>query len=386
MSSLGDDGIQPKITLSILADQLGAKAGGGRFTTGFLKALVTHPETWEHLERLFIVATQNESTQCLGVLPPSVSIVRRRFPSRLRSTWLTLLFSKTLPASTVAHGPFFYVFPGQAKRRMITFHDASFLDDRFHPSKKNRAFVRMFTKIVLPSCHALVCISDTVMADLKRSFPHLPYECVRIYQGVSKVGEEQRYSSAVADDHCTERPFILTVGTIEPRKNYDRILDAYEFLLGEQGDSAPDLVIVGREGWMCEATIGRIKALELSGRVHWMNDATDRQLAWYYGHAALFTYLSLYEGFGYPPFEAAFAQVPMVLSNCSAVGEIWSNYATCVDPSNVREIVAAWKWGLNLQDGERQWIVERQKRRGAEFTWERCVTEYLQLYDTLAQV
>ena len=181
-----------------------------------------------------------------------------------------------------------------------------------------------------------------------------------------------------------ERPLILLVGTVEPRKNYDRVLDAFEYLLREESGERPDMAIVGRPGWMSDSVISRMVALERSGRFRWVRDADDAAVASLYRRATVFSYLSLYEGFGYPPFEAALAGVPMVLSNASAVGEIWGGHACCVDPVDVGGIVKAWKWALALEGAGRQEVVARQLRRAREFSWSRCVREYVRLYRELA--
>jgi glycosyltransferase involved in cell wall biosynthesis len=106
-------------------------------------------------------------------------------------------------------------------------------------------------------------------------------------------------------------------------------------------------------------------------------------LAEAYAKAGVFTYLSLSEGFGYPPFEAAYARCPMVLSSASSVGEIWSGHARCVDPLDVEGIVAAWKWALSLGGAEREAVVAGQERRAREFTWTRAVNEYLAFWGGL---
>ena len=120
--------------------------------------------------------------------------------------------------------------------------------------------------------------------------------------------------------------------------------------------------------------------------MRWLNNASDDQLAEYYRQASVFTYLSVYEGFGYPPFEAAFAHIPMVLSNMSAVGEIWKGHARCVDPTDVREILAGWRWAYGLGPAERQNVADRQIAHARCFSWERCVTAYLDVYERLSDI
>jgi glycosyltransferase involved in cell wall biosynthesis len=358
---------------------LRAGAGEGRFTKGLLCALASTPLALDRISRLYVVATANESLSFMEPVPPKVTLCRRRFPTRLRPTWVAPWMGRTLPYADVAHGPVYYVFPFQARKAMITLHDLSFLNEAFH-IESGRNFRNQTMPTVLANCQAVVCISDTVMEEVRREWPDVHHKCIRIYNGVAPILNHREHVWTPE----SYRPYILAVGTIEPRKNYDRLMDAYTAWLDEDGARTPDLVIVGRQGWLCDATIMRLNTLLRTGKVHWLNNAPDDQLAEYYRHASIFTYLSVYEGFGYPPFEAAFARIPMVLSNMSAVGEIWQGHARCVDPTNVRDILAGWRWAYGLGSEERQYVANNQFARTICFSWERCVTAYLDLYERLA--
>lgn len=368
------------LTVSFLVDQLCEGAGGGRFTTGFLRTLLNTPGCLGRIDQLFLVRTMNEHTQCLGALPPNVHVITRRFPSRLRGTLAASLFARFLPRTRVAHGPFYYIFPGQSKQEIVTLHDLSFHNPDFHSCKSSLARLRT-VKQALMRCTAIVCTSDAILRECQERYPATAHKTIRIYDGVTPLRVTHDISSVMSIPN--NRPCILAVGTIEPRKNYDVLLNAYEHLLSQDQVQHPVLIIVGRGGWMCESTLRRIESLEKRGQVYWRQSATDDELAGWYGRADVFTYLSLYEGFGYPPFEAAFANAPMVLSNRSSVGEIWDGYARCIDPTDIDAIVTGWRWALGLSSIERETVALRQRHRAETFTWERCVTEYIDLYADL---
>ncbi len=371
-------GAPTRLRLSIQADQLSSVTGGGRFIKGFLNTIFTDTTILNRFGHIYIVATQNESISSLLPLPSNVSIVRRRFPSRLRNTPLARLFKYTVPSVDVAYGPFFHVFPARAKSRVVTVHDMSFCDRRYHPQQKVcKTVVQMAS--MAQECDGVVCDSYTTLGEFQSRWPHLAHKAIAIYSGVSLVGMKQMAPNAVRDRS------ILAVGTIEPRKNYPTILDAFEQLVAELRDDAPVLTVAGNIGWMSESVGRRLMALQASGRCRWLRNFSDEQLADAYGKAGAFTYMSLCEGFGYPPFEAALARCPMILSNASSVGEIWSRHARCVSPLDVAGIVAGWKWALALRGAEREAVLAAQEKRALEFTWSRALNEYLAFWEELAR-
>jgi glycosyltransferase involved in cell wall biosynthesis len=367
--------------LSLLADPIGPGPGGNRFIRRFVHALLGCPSARERLGRVMLILSQGTPADFLGPLPSNATVVRRRFPFRLRHTGLASVMGRLLPGAEIAHGLSLYVFPGQGRRSIVTIHDAAFMHEEFQAAAQRYYVDAALRRSVFPRCDAIVCISDTVRGEVEKFWPDAAEKCVRIYWGTSPI--ERSRSSEGAGRPDGARPRILAVGTIEPRKNYGRVLDAYEQFLFEKGAQAPDLAIVGRDGWMCDAIRRRLEGLEGTGKVSWLRHAGDSQLAESYSTASVFTYLSLYEGFGYPPFEAAYAGVPMVLSDRSAVGEIWSGHARCVDPTDVRAIVAAWKWAIRLTGEERRAVVDRQRARAMQFDWGSCAGSYLDLYAKL---
>jgi len=367
-------GKRSALRLAILADQLGSPVGGGRFIRGFLTAMFFEPDILEQFDHVYLVATQNEPVSCLGPLPPRVSIVKRRFPSQLRQTPFAALFGYALPAVDVAFGPFYYAFPLRSGARVITVHDLSCFNHQYHPPRKARKQAAQLARMV-HECDGVICSSDATLSEFQRLWPHLGHKAIRIYCGVSAVMTQPSNPQPIL------KRSILAVGTIEPRKNYPTILDAFERLVHEQGDEAPVLTVVGSMGWMSDSVEHRLLSLQAAGKCQWLRKASDEQLADAYDKASIFTYLSLSEGFGYPPFEAAYAHCPMVLSNASSIGEIWSHHAKCVDPKDVSEIVAGWKWAMALTSSQREAVVTCQKKRAMEFTWSRTIHEYMAFWE-----
>ena len=169
--------------------------------------------------------------------------------------------------------------------------------------------------------------------------------------------------------------FILAVGTIEPRKNYPRLLAAYRHLRREAvpllvGDrpGVPELVIAGRPGWAYGDTLERIKA---EPGVRYLGHVDEPTLSALYRSAAVLALPSLYEGFGLPLLEAMAHGLPAVVGNVGALPELAAGAAILVEPDDVSSIAA----GLErlLDDAAlREKLGAEGRRRAAEFTWERA--------------
>ena len=162
-----------------------------------------------------------------------------------------------------------------------------------------------------------------------------------------------------------EPGFVLAVGTVEPRKNYPRLLDAYTALRRRRPD-APPLVIAGRLGWNVDGLPDRLRSEP--GVVH-LGGVGDATLAALYEHAAVLAFPSLYEGFGLPLLEAMAHGVPALVGSAGALPELAGGAAVEVDP----EDTAAIEHGLEqvLDDQElRQRLGSAGRERAAQFTWD----------------
>jgi glycosyltransferase involved in cell wall biosynthesis len=172
-----------------------------------------------------------------------------------------------------------------------------------------------------------------------------------------------------------ERGFILAVGTVEPRKNYPRLLEAYRRLRRESvpiiiGDrpGVPQLVIAGRPGWAYGDTLERIKA---EPGVRYLGHVDDATLSALYESASMLAFPSLYEGFGLPLLEAMAHGVPAVVGEAGALPELGEGAVVLVDPEDVASIAAGLE-RLLADASLRQTLGAAGRLRAADFTWERA--------------
>ncbi|WP_159501801.1 glycosyltransferase family 1 protein [Microbacterium sp. 18062] len=218
---------------------------------------------------------------------------------------------------------------------------------------------------IRPALHraqALLCISEATRDDLQRLFPH-----TRGRTRVTPLAADPSFSEPVeAPGHpALPGPYVLAVGTLEPRKNLERLLDAW-LALDSQLRAAYRLALVGPRGWDDEAIVAKAShaRAQLLGRV------SDDELRALYAGAAAFAYPSLYEGFGLPPLEAMTAGAPVLTSAVSSLPEVVGDAALTVDPHDVGAITA----GLRALLTDRA-LADRLRSAGRErarlFDWDR---------------
>jgi len=171
-----------------------------------------------------------------------------------------------------------------------------------------------------------------------------------------------------------ERPYVLFVGTIEPRKNVDTLLDAWQ---STRLRDDFDLFIAGPVGWSAEKTVARLRA-GVPG-VRYLGYVSEDELPGLTAGAAAFVYPSLYEGFGFPVAQAMAAGVPVITSNTSCLPEIAGEGAVLVDPRSPDEIAAAMKKTLTSPTLRDQ-LGRAGAARAQHYRWDECAQKSLEFF------
>jgi glycosyltransferase involved in cell wall biosynthesis len=167
------------------------------------------------------------------------------------------------------------------------------------------------------------------------------------------------------------------VGTLQPRKNLGRLLEAYALLRKRaQRGEAPGLVIAGRKGWLYDQIFQQVERLGLESKVVFPGYVPQDDLPALLSGARLFVFPSLYEGFGLPVLEAMACGTPVACSNVSSLPEVAGDAALLVDPLDVRGMAEAMN-RLLQDEGLRTQLVERGYRQVRQFSWARCARETL---------
>jgi len=180
--------------------------------------------------------------------------------------------------------------------------------------------------------------------------------------------------------HGLNPGYFLFVGTLQPRKNVGRLLEAY-LALPPVLRSARQLVIVGAPGWLSDELVAQIKAAQQRGEnVVWLSKLTDdAQLHHIYAGAGAFVFPSLHEGFGLPLVEAFASGVPVATSNATSLPEVAQGAALEFDPLSVPEMTAAMTT-LARDDATRNRCIAAGRRRALELTWDEAARRTVAVY------
>jgi glycosyltransferase involved in cell wall biosynthesis len=231
-----------------------------------------------------------------------------------------------------------------------------------------------------------LAISERTRADLLEFRPDLDPARVRVTPLAADprlfypVGDPERIGEARARHGVPEGPYLLSLNTLEPRKNLDRLVRAFARLAGEEGARDLSLVLVGGRGWKTGALFRAIEeAGPVRSRIVLAGYVADEDLAPLYSGATAFVYPSLYEGFGLPPLEAMQCGVPVIASGTSALPEVVGDAGILVDPRDADALCQAML-EVYRDAALRERLRARSLARAARFSWERCARQTLAAY------
>ncbi len=351
-------------------------AGVGRYARELLRELVTLDPTDDF--QLICAASDADGGRLLQQLPPGAARGLRRLPGGYRATtiaWQRLRLPIAIERLT---GPFDvfhatdFVAPPSSRPIVTTVHDLSYLNVPHLGDERLVRYLSVAVPRTLARSERIIAVSATVAAEIAAEYPETRNRIVAIPNGVRLPAAQQ--SSSPAD-----RPTVLMVGTVEPRKNHLAALEAMRLVRDRESDA--ELVIVGRPGWRSDGIIEAIRAAEAEGWVRWLVSADDAELAAAYGAASLFLYPSWYEGFGLPVLEAMSFGVPVVAGDIPALREAADDaawFANPADPAEIADRITTLLDGPAARDDLRTRGLARAGRYSWRDTAERTRRTYAQ--------
>lgn len=271
-------------------------------------------------------------------------------------------------------------------KTVLTIHDMAYAYFPEATEQESLKYLQQELPSAAEKAHAIITVSESTKRDVVRFLHISPEKIAVVHLGVAESFRplsDHAPLKAVRERYRLPHAFILSVGTIQPRKNLTGLLEAYALLRADDGFRA-DLVIAGGKGWKSERLKDHIKSLGLEGRVHFTGYVDENDLPALYNLAEVFVFPSFYEGFGLPLLEAMACGVPVVASNNSSIPEIAGDAAVLVDPHSPESIAHGIKQAINEPD-LRRGCIERGIARSRLFTWEKCARETLAVLRTVTE-
>jgi glycosyltransferase involved in cell wall biosynthesis len=247
---------------------------------------------------------------------------------------------------------------------------------------KNRMITRLMIPPSVSRADAVVAISQSTMNDLHRILEPKGKIMEVTYMAANQKFEPQPQDECqafVRKKYGVDRPYILSVGAFEPRKNLGRVVEAF----GRVADRIPqDLVIVGPDGWKNQDILEKLATSRVRERIHHVGYVPREDLPPLYAGADVFVFASIYEGFGIPPLEAMACGTPVISSRASSLPEVVGDAARLVDPFSVDDIQRAFF--EVCRDGK---LLERMRTASLEqakkFSWDDSGKKMLSVFGRL---
>ena len=300
-----------KMKIGYDVSQTGAKkAGCGFFADSLLRALAKIDKDNQYI--LYPTFGDGfwdpewKSTTCQIAQPNFKRGLSYRFHKDNQHFWThpSSDFEKQLGHPDIIHANNFFCPTHLRSANIVyTLHDMSFLENPEWTTEANRT--TCFNGVFNASLHAdwIIAVSEYTKKHFMKTFPHYPAEQISVIYHASRFTYNSNLTRPKTLSMLYSEMFWLTVGTIEPRKNYYRLLKSYASLKNDTEHMLP-LVIAGKKGWLNENFEQWIIELNLEADVVWMDYVNDIELQWLYQNCFTFIYPSLFEGFGMPVVEA----------------------------------------------------------------------------------
>ncbi len=318
----------------------------------------------------------------------------KRLPFSRYKKFLPVLYSHLLVSSflereklDVFHSPFSTLPLTYKSPSVITVHDLTIFK---HPEWFPKQFLSIkvgVPKSIKKACK-IIAVSWATKKDIMDIF-NVPAEKIELaYNGVDTSPiRHSKSQESILKKLKVKKPYILYLGTLEPRKNLVRLIKAFKKVCTNLKSKMPslNLVIAGKRGWKYDEIFEEVKDLRLKNRVNFTGYVSEEEKQVLYKNAKVFVFPSLYEGFGIPVVEAMSFGTPVVTSNISSLPEVVEKAAVLVNPEKVDEIARALESVIKDKKFQKC-LREEGIKQARKFSWEKCAIQTLKVYKEVEKI
>ena len=308
-------------------------------------------------------------THCLPI-PTTLSNLLTKFPNPALA-----YFEKYLQYPDIIHGTDHIVYPCQKSFKVMTIHDLTFIKyPEYVP-----LIVKTYTERIkrcLKWTDLIITMAETTKEDIVHYLQVNPHK-IWVIPLASRYSVQENLKIPNTD----EQPYILFVGTFEPRKNIKTLVLAFDYLK-KKFDLPHRLVLIGKKGWGYESILKCIENSAYKKDIYHLNYLADELVAQFYQQAEVFVYPSFYEGFGLPVLEAMNLGTPVITSNVSSLPEVVDSAAITINPQDFIELAEAIFKVLSNDNLRKQLILDG-RTRAQRFSWEKTAKQTLEAYYSL---
>ena len=359
------------------------RAGMGRHAAELVEALhkLCRGNDEIQLRVFYTEAGRADPQGAIATLPPYHTRLAYK-PWRLSammSHFLRLPFDRLYGSPDIVHATD-HLLPHVRAGSVFTLHDLIFEIFPEHHKRYNYTFLKLMMPRFLRAAEQIISVSEHSKRDAVRLYGVEASKITVIYNAVDtryQVATDDAVLSAVRQRYALPESFILHVGTIEPRKNLGRLLDAFGALKAEFQELK--LVLVGKKGWLYEPFFEQLAASGLESEVIFPGFVAEADLPAIFQLATVFAFPSVYEGFGLPPLEALASGTPVVCSNASSLPEVVGDAGLLVSPDDTHALTAALRRVLTDPDLQNE-LKHLGPLQAAKFTWEEAARKTLKVY------
>ncbi len=280
-----------------------------------------------------------------------------------------------------------YIIPPTFNKNIVlTVHDLAFM--RF-PEFNFEWFIKKYSRMVarnIANSKKVLASSESTGRDIIKFYDTEPekVEAIHLAAGpIFKKFEPKEIDKVAVSKFGIRGPYILSVGTIEPRKDFVTLIKAYNMARNKKPGFFHKLIIAGRTGWKSEATYDEHNISPYKDDIIFTGRISDTELVQIYNQADLFVFTSLFEGFGFPPLEAMSCGLPVICSDSSSIVEVVGDAGILVSPGdtngfadNILEVLS--------NDALMKKLSADSLKRAKKFSWEQTARKTLEVYKSIA--